>query len=120
VSAAVLPFTGKWQGRFETKPIAAKAMTRKAMAEARASHDARLIRDAKRDRDDWVSRMVLAMLNDLPSDKMRMIEFRLLGQNLDCQGAVQALALVQYQNGDKAHRDRVSMALEALAAMEAE
>jgi len=73
--------------------------TRKA---ALAVHDARLIKSAKEDRDDWVARIVLAMLQDMAPKQAQMLEFRLLGQNLDCLAATQALALVQFHNGRRA------------------
>lgn len=64
---------------FETKPIAAQAMTRNAMAGARTFHDARLVRNAMQERDDWVARMMLATWEGLRLFRIAVAVVRLRG-----------------------------------------
>lgn len=113
MSATVLPFTGQWQGRIEPTPYQGKA-------QAAGIHDARLILAAKRENDDWTARLLLALLETLDHKQLRLLEFRMLGpRSLDCQSALQALAIVQLANGTNAHRGHVRNALEALLKTEA-
>ena len=100
MSASIIPFTGKWHGRFVPQPYEGRA-------QARAQHDARLIRGAKQDNDDWTARIILAWLETLDRKQLELIEFRLLGANLDGVSALQALAVVQLFT-DHHHRQRVS------------
>lgn len=112
MSAAVLPFTGKWHGGSGPTP--------RPMADARAVHDASTISAAKRSNDDWTARLLLALLQTLDRKQLQLLEFRLLGQNLNSESAVQALALVQLATGNNAHKRRVKEALTAIEAREAE
>lgn len=112
MSAAVIPFTGEWQGR-------AKPLSYQGRADARAVHDARLIRAAKGQNDDWTARLLLALLETLTSKQRELLEFRLMGPQLNSESAAQALAIVQLATSDKNHRDRVRSHLDAFAAREA-
>jgi hypothetical protein len=113
VSAVVIPFKGEWQGHIEPIPYEGRR-------EAAAFHDARLIRAAKFQNDDWTARLLLAILETLDRKQLELVEFRLMGPNLKGESAVQALALVQLATGDKKHRENVRNHLGALAAREAE
>lgn len=80
----------------------------------RATHDAHLIRTAKRENDDWTARLLLALLETLDSKTLDILEFRLIGPDPDriqSESIEQALAIVQLAKGDKGHRQRVSAAL---------
>jgi hypothetical protein len=105
MSAVILPFKGRGEPEAVTPP---------KPAEARALHDARLIMAAKRANDDWTARLLLALLQTLGSKQLRLLEFRLLGHNLDSESAVQALALVELTTGNVDHRRRVEKALVSL------
>jgi hypothetical protein len=113
MSAVVIPFKGKWQGSHE-------APAQRDQAAARAFHDARLIRAAKCECDDWTGRLLLALLETLTPKQLTLLEFRLLGPQLDSQSALQALAIVQLVIGDKYHRERIRHHLDAFAARDAE
>lgn len=112
MSAAVVPFTGKWQGHSKPAPY-------KGKAQARAVHDARLIMAAKADNDDWTTRLWLAFLQTLTSKQLNLLEFRLLGE-MDSQSSAMALAVVHLVSGNNAHRNHVKVALAALASKGAE
>lgn len=113
MSAAVLPFTGQWHGATEPTPYENRS-------ECRAIHDARLIRAAKQSNDDWTARVLLAMLATLDSKQRDLLEFRLLGANLDSESGAQALAVVHFLKGTNAHRKAVGSHVEAFSAREAE
>jgi len=99
VSAVIVPFPGTNR---RVRP------TRERMAQNRALHDARLIMAAKAENDDWTARLLLALLQTLSSKQMALLEFRLMGPNLNTESAVQALAVVQLAMGDNKHRASVT------------
>jgi hypothetical protein len=104
MSAAVIPFTGQWKGHKEP------TRRRADLAENRALFDARQIKEAKQENDDWTARLLLALLDTLDRKQLNLLEFRLLG-HLNSKSAVQALAIVQTITSDIAHRRRVKAAL---------
>ena len=115
MSAAVLNFTGRWQGH--SQPIQRTAY--QCRVEALAFNDARRIREAKSENDDWTASLLLTLVQTLDRKQLEMIEFHLMS-SLDSKSATQALALIQLATGSKDHRDRVKSALSRLDAADAE
>lgn len=112
MSAAVIPFTGEWQGRFEPSDYQRVEESKAGLAEARALHDAKLICAANAQNDDWTARLLLGLLETLNHKQLDLLEFRMLAPEfLTDKSACQALALVQLAKGTNAHRSRVKAAL---------
>jgi hypothetical protein len=112
VIAAVIPFTGSWQGegRFERTSY-------QLNVESRALRDARLIREAKQEADNWLSMAFLAMLRVLSDEQRRLLEATLAIRAVtgDVE-AEQALAIVRFRNGTPEHCGRVAEMLRRLNA----
>jgi hypothetical protein len=111
VSAVILPFKGEWQGGacFERSSYTQKA-------DARAIRDARLIIDAKREADNWLSAAFLALLCVLDKQQLAQLEAFLCirgvaGGNREAE---QALAIVRLQTGSSEQRQRVGQMVKRL------
>lgn len=109
MSAAILPFKGKHIGG-----AAIERPSGVERAQALALYGARQIKDARATNDDWTAKLLLALLEVLDRKQLSMVEFRLLGPEMDSASARQALAIVQLANGDKAHREGVRAMLDRI------
>lgn len=115
MSARVLQFTGEWQGR--TKPQSQKHLLQRA-----ALFEARQIMEAKQAADNWMSVMLLGLLQSMHSPDRLRLGLAIGTHAGDNSGARQALALIRLagsDKGDKEHRARVMAALSVLQEGEA-
>ena len=106
MTAAVVPFKGKTLPRFERMPA-------QQMAGIRALRDARLIRDASAEGDNWLNAAFFALLRAMGDDQRRLVEALLATRAAaaDDKGAEQALALIRFRFGSPEHVREVSKML---------
>ena len=111
MSAAVLPFTGQWQGRFEASDFELDCQ-QEAMA------DARNLMEAKREASNWLSALALGLIGVLTAEQRKQLEAA-LALRPDDQHARQALTVVRLSGARKEHRDRVLAVIDTLNQREA-
>lgn len=106
-TARVLKFTGPWEGRFEpTKD--------ECEAHVNALNDARHMRAAKQQANDWRARLLLGLLCVLTDDQRTSLELIFAAHDDGSEAQRQAASLVRYQNSSPEYRERVKAAVEVL------
>jgi hypothetical protein len=111
-SATVVAFTGAWQGRFEPSAFQTKAMRDVQFREEQAFRDARKIIAAKRDADNWMGRVLIAMLATM--DDLQRARIGVLLAPQASEEARQASAVVRFATAGKAERRRIQAMLDRL------
>lgn len=106
MTAAILPFQRQKEGGFDRSPFQQRA-------DDRLIREARLIVAAKRDRDDWTGRLLLALLPTLDPLQQARISVA-LATCADSEPAQQALALVHLATASKEERQRIRAVLDRL------
>jgi len=112
VSAAVLGFSGEWQGRFEPR-----CQTEEQRKDQAAFRNARKIQAAKYEADNWMSRLLIALLATMPDEQRMKLELTLCTQ-AHSEDAQQALALVRFALAGKEERRRIQAMLVKLQGAE--
>lgn len=112
MSAAILKFTGNWEGRFEPSLCTMEA-------QANAIHDARQIIAAKNAANNWTSVVLVALLASMDEDQKVRLELAIAAHAECDEAARQALAMVRLANCGKEHRARVLAAVDVLQEGEA-
>jgi hypothetical protein len=112
VSAAVLAFSGEWQGRFEPR-----CQTEEQRKDQAAFRNARKIRAAKHEADNWMSRLLVALLVTMPDEQRLKLELTLCTQ-VHSEDAQQALALVRFASAGREERGRIQTMLNKLEGAE--
>lgn len=107
-SARILPFTGHWQGRFT-------ATEYQNEAELTALCDARQIRAAHAEANNWMATLLIGLLASMHKPDLLRLELAIGTHANPCEAASQALALIRMANGSKDHKERVAAMLDALA-----
>lgn len=106
MTARVLKFSRDWDGRFEASEF-------ESSAHLNALNDARQIIAAKREANNWMSHLLVALLTVIGEDQLKRLEMAIETCPPE-EDTRQALALVRLANSDKAQRRRVLAAMDAL------
>ena len=101
MSGAVLPFSAKTEPRFMRS-------THKQRQDAADIRNVLLIREAKREADNWLTIAFLALLQGLDSEQQRSVEARAVAQTINgSREAEQALAVIRLATGPREYRQRI-------------